>query len=139
MVLKTPIKKIMTQNLLSVGPSTDVRSAAGLMAGKNVGSLLVKQDQDYVGILTDTDIVRKVLGVDRDPRTTTVEEIMSYPISSLDAEASLEEAQKMMGEQHIRHLLVTRNGEAIGMISVRSVLDALCDWMLKMNRFQEPK
>src|SRR4051812_47382002 len=128
-MLKTPIKKIMNQNLLSVGPATDVRSAAGLMAEKKVGSLLVKKDRHYVGIVTDTDIVKKVLALDRDPRTTTVEEIMSYPISSLDEEASLEEAQKIMGEQHIRHLLVTRNGEAIGMISVRSLLDALCNWM----------
>lgn len=139
MVLKVPIKKIMTQTLLSVSPSTDVRSAAGLMAEKNVGSILVKQDQDYVGILTETDIVKKVLAADRDPRTTTVEVIMSYPISSLDAEASLEEAQKIMGEQQIRHLLVTRNGQAIGMISVRTLLDAICDWMLKMNRTQEPE
>jgi CBS domain-containing protein len=134
MALKTPVKKIMTQNLLSVTPSTNVRAAAGLMTEKNVGSLLVKQDQDYIGILTETDIVKKVLAKDLDPRTTTVEEIMSYPISSLDAEASLEEAQKIMGELHIRHLLVTRSGRAVGMISVRSLLNALCEWMLKISR-----
>jgi CBS domain-containing protein len=134
MALKTPVKKIMTQNLLSVTPSTNVRAAAGLMTEKNVGSLLVKQDQDYIGILTETDIVKKVLAKDLDPRTTKVEEIMSYPISSLDAEASLEEAQKIMGELHIRHLLVTRSGRAVGMISVRSLLNALCEWMLKISR-----
>src|SRR6185436_11544599 len=119
MALKIPIRKIMTPNLVSVNPSANVRSAARLMAEKNVGSILVKKDQDYVGILTETDIVKKVLAADRDPRTTIVEEIMSYPISSLDAEASLEEAQKIMGEQQIRHLMVTRDGKTIGMISVR--------------------
>ena len=131
MVPRIPVKKIMAQNLLWVSPTTDVRSAARLMTEKNVGSLLVKQDENYIGILTDTDIVKKVLAMDRDPRKTTVEEIMSYPIASLDEEASLEQAQEMMGERQIRHLLVTRNGQAIGMISVRSLLDAVYDWMLK--------
>ena len=134
MALKIPIKKIMTQNLFSVSPSTDVRSAAGLMTEKNVGSLLVKKDENYIGILTETDIVKKVLAVDRDPRKTTSEEIMSYPIASLDEEALLEQAQEMMGERQIRHIMVTRNGQTVGMISVRSLLDAVCDWMLKMNR-----
>ena len=137
MALKTPIKKFMSQNLLSVIPSADVRSAAGLMMEKNVSSLLVKKDEDYIGILTETDIVKKVLAVDRDPKITTVEEIMSYPIASLDEGANLEQAQQMMGERQIRHLLVTRNGRAVGIISVRSLLDAVCDWMLKMGR--EPK
>jgi len=131
MIPRIPVKKIMAQNLLWVGPTTDVRSAAKLMTEKNVGSLLVKQDENYIGILTDTDIVKKVLAMDRDPQKTAVEEIMSYPISSLDAEAPLEEAQKMMGEHHIRHLLVTRHDRPVGMISVRSLLDAVYDWMLK--------
>jgi signal-transduction protein with cAMP-binding, CBS, and nucleotidyltransferase domain len=137
MALTIPIRKIMNQNLLSVGPSADARSAARLMTEKNVGSLLVKKDDDYIGILTETDIVKKVLALDRDPKTTTVEEIMSYPIASLDEEALLAEAQEMMGERQIRHLLVTRKGRAVGMISVRSLLDAVCNWMLKMSR--EPK
>lgn len=131
MTPKISVKKIMAQNLLWVDPTTDVRSAAKLMTEKNVGSLLIKQDESYVGILTDTDIVKKVLAMDLDPRKTTVEEIMSYPISSLDEEAPLEEAQKIMGEHHIRHLLVTRDGHPVGMISVRSLLDAVYDWMLK--------
>jgi signal-transduction protein with cAMP-binding, CBS, and nucleotidyltransferase domain len=134
MILKSPIKKIMTQSLLSVSPSTDVRSAAGLMAEKNVGSLLVKKDEYYVGILTETDIVKKVLAADRDPRQTLVEEIMSYPIASLDEEALLEEAQEMMGERQIRHLMVTRNSQPVGMVSVRSLLDAVCNWILKTSR-----
>jgi|SRR3990172_5972675 len=134
MIPKIPVKKIMTQNLLSVGPITNVSAAAKLMAEKNVGSLLVKQDDNYVGILTDTDIVKKVLAKDLDPKKTAVEEIMSYPISSLDQEALLEEAQQIMGEQHIRHLLVTCDGQPVGMISVRSLLDAVYDSMLKMKR-----
>lgn len=101
------------------------------MTEKNVGSLLVKQDDNYVGILTDTDIVKKVLAKDLDPKKTTVEEIMSYPISSLDEETPLEKAQEMMGEHQIRHLLVTRDGKPIGVISVRSLLNAVYDWMLK--------
>jgi signal-transduction protein with cAMP-binding, CBS, and nucleotidyltransferase domain len=131
---RIPVKKIMNQNLLWVGPTTDVQSAAKLMAEKNVGSLLIKHDDSYVGILTDADIVRKVLAAGLDCKNTTVEEIMSYPISSLDEESFLEEAHQIMGEQHIRHLLVTREGEPIGMISVRSLLSALYDWMLKSKR-----
>ncbi len=139
MVPRISVKKIMTQNLLWVSPTTDVRSAARLMTERNVGSLLVKQDENYIGILTDTDIVKKVLAMDLDPQKTTVEEIMSYPITSLDEEAPLEQAQEMMGERQIRHLLVTRNGQAIGMISVRSLLDAVYDWMLKVKRTPGPK
>jgi signal-transduction protein with cAMP-binding, CBS, and nucleotidyltransferase domain len=134
MIPRIPVKKIMSQNLLWVGFNTDVRSAAKLMTEKNVGSLLVKQNESYVGILTETDIVKKVFAMDLDPKTTTVEEIMSYPICSIDEEASLEEAHEIMGEQQIRHLLVTRNGQPIGLVSVRSLLDAVYSWMLKMKR-----
>ena len=87
-----------------------------------------------MGIITETDLVRKVLGEGLDAASITAEAIMSYPLASIDENASLEAAHEAMGAQRVRHLLVTREGAPVGMISVRSLLDAAYDWALQMNK-----
>jgi len=77
-----------------------------------------------------------VLSEPGDPSEVSAEAIMSFPIASIDEGATLEAAHEMMGSQRIRHLLVTRDGTPVGLISVRSLLDAAYDWALQMNKPQ---
>jgi signal-transduction protein with cAMP-binding, CBS, and nucleotidyltransferase domain len=122
---KIKVKEVMSQQLMWVGHDANLLTVSQIMAQKDVGSILVKSAGQFVGIITEKDLVRKVLAKGVPPGTVTAESIMSYPIASVDQETLLEEAHRQMGEQNIRHLLVTHKGQPVGMISVRTVLDTL--------------
>lgn len=124
----------MSMRIRGVPPSTDARQMARIMADEGIGCLLVEQHGGFVGIVTETDLVRKVLSQPVDPSEISAESIMSFPIASIDEGATLETAHEMMGSQRVRHLLVTRDGAPVGLISVRSLLDAAYDWALQMNK-----
>jgi signal-transduction protein with cAMP-binding, CBS, and nucleotidyltransferase domain len=134
MIPRTPVKKCMSSKILSVATTATAHDIAQLMASEGIGCLLVEQGGEFVGIITETDLVRKVLGEGVNAASITAEAIMSYPVASIDENATLEAAHEAMGGQRIRHLLVMRNGAPIGLISVRSILDAAYDWALQMNK-----
>jgi CBS domain-containing protein len=116
------VASIMTKNPRSVGPTTSVVSAAKTMKSARVGALFVKKGKQLVGIVTDTDIVRRAVSSGKPLGKLTVDKIMTAPILSIDAGSPVDDAQDMMGDHSIRHLGVTRNGEIIGVVSVRDLL-----------------
>ncbi|MEW6682077.1 MAG: CBS domain-containing protein [Nitrospirota bacterium] len=136
MIPRVPVRKFMSMRIRGVPPSTDAREIARIMADEGIGCLLVEQHGGFVGIVTETDLVRKVLSQPIDPSEVSAESIMSFPIASIDEGSTLETAHELMGSQRVRHLLVTRDGIPVGLISVRSLLDAAYDWALQMNKPQ---
>jgi len=116
------VASIMTKQPKSVGPTTSVVSAAKTMKAARVGSLFAKKGKQLVGSVTDTDIVRRAVSSGKPLGKLTVEKIMTAPIRTIDASRPVDDAQDMMGDHSIRHLGVTRNGEIIGVVSVRDLL-----------------
>ena len=116
------VSSIMTKNPKSVGPTTSVVSAAKTMKSARVGSLFVKKGKQLVGIVTDTDIVRRAVSSGKPLGKLTVDKIMTAPIRTIDVNNTVDDAQDMMGDHSIRHLGVTKNGEIIGVVSVRDLL-----------------
>jgi CBS domain-containing protein len=116
------VSSIMTKNPKSVGPTTSVVTAARTMRAARVSSLFVKKGKQLVGIVTDTDIVRRAVALGKPLGRLTVDKIMTAPIHTIDASRPVDDAQDMMGDHSIRHLGVTRNGEIIGVVSVRDLL-----------------
>ena len=116
------IANIMTKNPKSVGPTTSVVTAAKTMKAARIGSLFVKKGKQLVGIVTDTDIVRRGVSSGKPLGRLTVDKIMTAPIRTIEASRSVDDAQDMMGDHSIRHLAVTRNGEIVGVVSVRDLL-----------------
>jgi signal-transduction protein with cAMP-binding, CBS, and nucleotidyltransferase domain len=84
----------------------------------------VEKKGEIVGIVTETDMVRKALATGESQGNLTVEKIMTYPIRTIEAGRSTQEASDMMGTLGIRHLGVTENGQLVGIISVRDLLVA---------------
>ncbi|MEO5657595.1 MAG: CBS domain-containing protein [Nitrospiria bacterium] len=134
MIPRFQVKKVMSTKLHAVPTNVAARAVARLMASENIECVLVHDAGAYVGIITETDIVKKVVGEDMDPAAVTAQDIMSYPIASIEESASLETAHEAMGGQRVRHLMVTKDGEPVGLLSVRSLLDAAYDWALQMKR-----
>src|SRR3972149_2354603 len=120
--MQLQVRQLMTRDIVKVPTPTTVKEAAALMKKNGVGSLLVNDGKDLVGIVTETDIVHKIVGLDLSPQMTQVESIMSYPLLSIEAEHRGEEAAELMIRNGVRHLAVTEKGQVVGMISMRDLL-----------------
>jgi signal-transduction protein with cAMP-binding, CBS, and nucleotidyltransferase domain len=116
------VKELMAKNVFTVSKKTKIKETADLMKKNGVGSLLVKEEDQILGIITETDIVHKVVALGLSPQITAVDAVMSYPLMTIEAESEIEEAGQQMVENGIRHLAVTQDGQVFGMISMRDLL-----------------
>jgi CBS domain-containing protein len=119
-----PIKSFMvpSEKFITVERGTDVQTAARLMRDRRISSLFVTNGKEILGILTDTDMVRRVAAAGVNTLTTTTEQIMSAPILTIEGDKTVLDASDMMAHTRIRHLGVTQDGKLVGMISVRDIL-----------------
>lgn len=117
-----PLAILMSRDLKAIPHHATLKEAACIMRDKRIGSLLVIRNGDYVGILSETDLVRRGLAEGLDPEKARVEVIMSSPIISMDIERTAEEANTVMSERGIRHLAITNEGRIVGILSVRDLL-----------------
>jgi CBS domain-containing protein len=116
------ISQLMTKDLIKVQAGTSVDKAAKMMTQWRVGSVLVEQNDRLVGIVTEPDIVRKVVGESRQPFFVKVESIMSTPVIGIDERRPITEAADLMQQHGTRHLAVTKSGTIVGVLSVRDLL-----------------
>ncbi len=123
----------MVSPVLSIDIESTVQEAALFMTANNIGSLLVKKFDEYVGIVTETDLTRKVLGKGLNPDATPISEIMTSPVLSLDCYLPIEEANRFMHKNKIRHLGVTEEDKIVGILSVKD----LVSYFSKDFRMQE--
>ena len=116
------ISDYMISTVLSIDVESSVQEAAQYMVSQSIGSVLVKECDEYVGIVTETDLTRKVLGKGLNPETTRVSEIMTSPILSMDCYLPVEEANRFMHKNKIRHLVVTEEEKIVGILSVKDLV-----------------
>ena len=119
-----PIKNLMdSKKFLAAPPATTVSDAARLMAAKNVGAILVIENDQLVGIFSERDVVFRVIAQGRDAKTTTLAEVMTASPKTLAPNKSYGHALLLMQENGFRHVPVVENGKAIGIISSRNAMD----------------
>jgi len=112
---------------IDVKEDTTVSEAAKLMTQNKVGYLLVRRDEDALlgptaGIITEADMLEKVLNKGLNPKKTTVKDIMTTPIITVDSKTSLDEAVEMMIKKNIRRLPIEEKGRIIGIIVDRDIV-----------------
>ena len=115
------IRSNMTTPVISIYSEATAQEAAQLMKESEIGSLLIKGCQGFVGILAERDLVHKLVCEGLDPKTTPLSAIMEESILSIDQEASTSEAIVLMEEYNISHLAVTENDEITGILSLRDL------------------
>ncbi|SRR5579884_817429 len=118
----TPLALLMHRDIQEISPKTTLREAAKQMRDKRIGSLLVSEGMERIGIVSETDFVRKALAEGLNPDTTPVEKIMSQPVIGIDIDKTAKEANDLMATKGIRHLAVTDKGKIVGIISVRDLV-----------------
>jgi CBS domain-containing protein len=112
------IREVMTSNPRTVEASTPIIEAAKLMKDQDVGPIPVVENDQVSGILTDRDIVLRVVAEGKDPKSTTVGEIASRDLVTIDPEQTLDEALRLMAQHQIRRLPVCEeDGRLVGIVA----------------------
>ena len=111
----------MTAKVLTVSPNTSVAKAAKLMAERGVGSIIIVKSREPVGILTERDLLMKVVSLNLMPSKVKVGKIMSAPILTINPDADIAEAARMMAHSNIRRLPVVERGVLIGILTASDI------------------
>ncbi len=109
----------------SIDPNTRVFEALELMAKKDVGALLVREQDKVVGIISERDYARKVILKGKSAKDVPVSEIMTTKVLCVSPNHTFEECMALMTDKHIRHLPVLQEDELIGIISIGDVVNAI--------------
>ncbi|MFZ2071607.1 MAG: CBS domain-containing protein [Halobacteriota archaeon] len=113
---------VMTYPAIMEDEETSIAALAKCMRMSGIGSVVITKGDKLVGIVTDRDIVTKVIMRDRDQDAVKAKEIMSSPLVTVESDVSLIGACKLIVEKGIRRLLVMHAGELVGIVSLRNIL-----------------
>jgi CBS domain-containing protein len=111
------VRDAMTEDPHSIGASASVVEAARLMREQHIGSLPVTEDERLVGMITDRDITTRVVAESAVPATTSVGDVHSRDLISVEPNNDLEEALQLMARHRVRRLPVVENGRLVGMVA----------------------
>ncbi|MCD6411446.1 MAG: CBS domain-containing protein [Thermoplasmata archaeon] len=116
------VKEAMKVNPLTCDPNMTIREVAQRMRERKVGSsIVVRGCNQPIGIITESDILKKVVAEGKDANKVLVKEVMSTPLVSIDPYASLEDAMKVMNKHNIRRLPVMEKGRLVGIITEKDI------------------
>ncbi|MEW5767145.1 MAG: CBS domain-containing protein [bacterium] len=125
------IEKIMTRKLVMVEGDENILKASTLMGSKQISTLLIKEEDKVKGVLSETDIVRRVIAKSLDPEKTKTSEVMTgFPVT-ISSKDPIDQAYSLMANKRIRHLVVTSRDRVVGIISAR---DLVCLPAMKIKR-----
>ncbi len=121
---------VMTTTLQKIEAKANILMASRKLRDGQVGSLVVirhgelmrDQEEEIIGVVSETDIIRKAIAEDKDLKVTTVDTIMTNPMVTVEASWPLEDAYHMMKDSGVRHLLVTQNKVVVGLVSLRDLI-----------------
>jgi len=113
----TNIKEVMTRDVRACEPNATVAQAAKVMAKEDVGPVPIVEDGRLVGIITDRDIVVRVVAEGRDPNATTVREIASTELVTVAPDDDLDEALNLLARRQVRRLPVVEGDRLVGIVA----------------------
>jgi len=115
------LKDVMNKNLVVVKPDINLKDAAKVMCDRHIGSLVVAKNDDIVGILTQTDVM-KAIALEKNLEATFVEDVMNKKVTTIDYEKTVEDAVDVMMEKRIKRLPVTKDGKLVGIITASDII-----------------
>lgn len=122
------IKNILdrkSRNIVSIEPNKTVYEALKLMADKNIGSVVVMDNEKYLGIISERNYARQIVLHDKSSKQVLVEEIMRTDLPKLSEDDKIEKCMELMSQMNVRYLPVVDNENMIGLISVKDLLDEI--------------
>ncbi len=122
MVFDVPSGSIARHELIDVDENSSVLDAAKRMVQEDRGSVIATRGGERVGILTERDLLRKVLAKGLDPNKTKVKDAMTSPPISVDEKEPLRKAIELMNRKGVRRMLVTEHGKVTGIFTLRDII-----------------
>lgn len=119
------VGEVMRQNVVSIYRGARVADAAAIMTEHNISCLIVMEDDKTVGILTERDLFKKIVALERDPTQTAVEEIMSGSVISVPPTCSIYNATRAIEEKKIRHLAIMDGKKLLGIVTQTDIFRAI--------------
>ncbi len=116
------VKEIMSTNVITMPPDASILEVAKSMAEVDIGSIVIVERHSPIGIITETDIVRRVVAVGKNVQTTSAKDIMTAPLVYVNPNTALTDAMRMMARSNIRRVIVLKNGNLAGIITSRDIL-----------------
>ena len=111
------------QTVWSLRPQDSVYDALQVLAQHNIGAIVVRDGDKLVGILSERDYTRKIALTGRNSRETAVSEIMTHNVFSVGPQTTVQDCMALMSQKRIRHLPVVSQGQVLGMLSIRDIMD----------------
>jgi len=123
-----PLAVMMKRNPRSISPEATLSEAAAMMRDTRVGAILVAERDTFIGIVSETDLVRKAMAGQLNAAQAKVRAVMSSPLITIEQDRSAHDASDLMAEKGIRHLAVTEDGRIVGIVTVRDLLRYFKNW-----------
>lgn len=119
------VQEIMTKNIKTINSDQSVMDACKKYRQFNLGSLIVKDEDSIVGIVTERDLIEKIILNEKNPKQALVKDVMTPNVKTVSSFATLEEAVKVMKKNNIKKLPVVYNNIIVGIITENDVTQAL--------------
>ncbi len=120
------IRRHVTRDVVTLDAFAPIREAAKLMADRRIGSVVVKEGEGVIGLVTERDLVLTVLARGGDGRAP-IREAMRATLPRVSPSASESEVASLMRDHATRHLLVEEEGEVVGVVSMRDIIQLMLD------------
>jgi CBS domain-containing protein len=125
--VKNILESKKASTVFSVEPTVTVYRAIELMCEKNIGGLVIVDNEKLVGIFTERDYARKLILKGKSSKDTLINELMTPNPITVSTNSSIEDCMKIMTEKHIRHLPVVDNDKLVGVISIGDLVKQIID------------
>lgn len=119
---KLTVGDIMTRDVKVVGPDTCVNEVVSAMIKFEIGSIIVVTDDKPVGVISEHDILRRVVEPCLPPETTTARQIMTSPVMTISESASLDDVVKLMAEKRVRKIPVVKKDKLVGIVTYTDIV-----------------
>lgn len=116
------VREVMSSPVISVLPTDTVFEAASKMLSYGIGAVVIESGGKPEGIVTERDLIKRVLIEGKDPKKITCREIMSKPLITIDPEASILKAITLMKEKEIRRIVAVKGGRMIGIVTEKELI-----------------
>lgn len=126
------LSDIMTKNVVVVDVSTTAFEAAKTMSEREIGGLVVTQQKKPIGIITERDLLKKVVAKNLKPDQVKVSDIMSTPLITTPPNTPLYTAADIMSKKHIRRLVIVKDDSPVGIVTSTDVMKSLDKYVQRL-------
>ena len=119
------VRDVMTKDVKVIGPDSSVHQVVAAMNKYNIGSIIVVKDDKPDGVISERDILRRVVEPCLSPETITAKQVMTSPVITVSESASIGEVVKLMAEKRVRKIPVMKKDKLVGIITYTDILSTV--------------